>query len=1087
MGRGENILTLLVEGEPATAFPPPLIADPADHGQSVSSPEPLAADVRPQEGETDRHRRQNATLKLIAAILGVKFEELRQREQERALRRSVQLVSVATATAIVFALISVIAWVQRQHAIGRLGDSLLAQADSQRLLYRSRADSLYAEAYDAYASINADTSMVELEFNERLLFSPPPLAILAGHTGAVSRVQFAGDARSLVSAGADGTLRRWDLATQTESASINLGQGAIVDASLLPDAERLVYAAANGTVGIADLENGRVARILATGRTKLRRVAASPDGHFVAWGGEDGLLEIADLNEERVNKLDSPAEAITGLCFYPDGRLLISSSSQHAIRIWSAVDGRLLRTLGYGTMDFADVALFGDGRGLLTGRSGLDLGAFVWDLTDASFVPILTLDTHGAANPGNESIRVVQTRAVAISPESHFTSKLPGRQGEVAFGGEGGHIVLWDLYYDKDPSSVLIAHDGSVNSLAFSPDGQYFASSGSDGLILVWNRKAFSRVADAVTGEDDFIRSTAISSDGSLVAAAGDKGVVRVWDVATRQLLRSLSSGKTITKVAFSPDDQEIIFNQVHEPILKAWRFADGSMAQFQDHSGDVMDFAFVPRLGYLASANGDQSLRLWDPSTHKVVRTFQLDYKVRAIGPLRRRSAVAIATDTGDVVLYDLDHGRKLWSVHPAGKGIRSIAVVNNDKLVASGSEDGTIRIWDSSDGRERFTLHGHEDWVTALAGYGARWLISSSWDSNLRVWDLESGSLVRSISRGNMFGYYLAVSADGQFLASANNRYVNLWPLRAERRWLHYRALLGDGVKALSRSKQDVGALTMLGEWYAQRGDGRLAAEMLERASKAGGNVPALKLARLYWISGRTEDARRSYDRALQAGEITRSYHDLCVSALSASATPTDKDSPPPPRLWASLWEFARRSRTSDGSEPGAPLEKDLAAWADSHPQSDLTQRLRTAQQLFDLHSDPLQAMAPLGAVMLPQVLTDTLTSGQLFRGGPTQSDGHLFQMTTIEVDKAAGLEIEMSSKEFAPRLIVAEIRHGKPIEASGQVGTSATIRLTPESGSELLIMCTSIQRGKVGSFDLRIGTTVPLLHSQALEKAK
>jgi hypothetical protein len=108
------------------------------------------------------------------------------------------------------------------------------------------------------------------------------------------------------------------------------------------------------------------------------------------------------------------------------------------------------------------------------------------------------------------------------------------------------------------------------------------------------------------------------------------------------------------------------------------------------------------------------------------------------------------------------------------------------------------------------------------------------------------------------------------------------------------------------------------------------------------------------------------------------------------------------------------------------------------------------------------------------LPQVLTAESTTGQLFRGGPTQPDGNLFQMTTIRVENATELEIEMSSKEFAPRLVLEEIEHGSPLQAAGQTGSAAKIRIKPNKGSELLIMCTSAQPGEVGSFTLRIGNT-------------
>src|SRR6266700_7252159 len=65
LGRSDRILALLIDGEPETAFPTPL-----------RSAEPLAGDVRSRPGDSVRHVRENAKLRLIAAILGCNFDDL---------------------------------------------------------------------------------------------------------------------------------------------------------------------------------------------------------------------------------------------------------------------------------------------------------------------------------------------------------------------------------------------------------------------------------------------------------------------------------------------------------------------------------------------------------------------------------------------------------------------------------------------------------------------------------------------------------------------------------------------------------------------------------------------------------------------------------------------------------------------------------------------------------------------------------------------------------------------------------------------------------------------------------------------------
>jgi hypothetical protein len=95
MGREENILSLLVGGEPADSFPPALrevgrrrpgAPDAAGEAEAV---EPLAADVRPKPGASASHVKRMAKLRIVARILGCEFDELRRRDRERKTRTAI--------------------------------------------------------------------------------------------------------------------------------------------------------------------------------------------------------------------------------------------------------------------------------------------------------------------------------------------------------------------------------------------------------------------------------------------------------------------------------------------------------------------------------------------------------------------------------------------------------------------------------------------------------------------------------------------------------------------------------------------------------------------------------------------------------------------------------------------------------------------------------------------------------------------------------------------------------------------------------------------------------------------------------------
>ena len=109
LGRSDHVLALLTEGEPGDSFPSAMlvrhrqVVDPDGTTRIVKEDkEPLAADVRPRKGQSVEKLKHLALLRLVATILGVKFDDLRQRDQER--ERSGKLVWAAAAAVLAVSL-----------------------------------------------------------------------------------------------------------------------------------------------------------------------------------------------------------------------------------------------------------------------------------------------------------------------------------------------------------------------------------------------------------------------------------------------------------------------------------------------------------------------------------------------------------------------------------------------------------------------------------------------------------------------------------------------------------------------------------------------------------------------------------------------------------------------------------------------------------------------------------------------------------------------------------------------------------------------------------------------------------------------
>lgn len=256
----------------------------------------------------------------------------------------------------------------------------------------------------------------------------------------------------------------------------------------------------------------------------------------------------------------------------------------------------------------------------------------------------------------------------------------------------------------RDPLGATVLREwpcplAKVTTLRFDPTGRILAVAGGtpgergDVRLFSWPEGRSvgggSLPSDLATGLD-------FDPAGARLIVSGADGVARIWPVTvtTNSLPESAS-----------PEPQ----------------------VRLEGHSGPILAVAWDPAGTVIATTGADRSIKVWDPSTGRLIRSFTqhteaplaLAFRPRLPAETGNEPPVVFASGGHDrtVRLWQPGIGRMIRIVRPGAGSILSLAWMPDGLSLIAGGSDGSLRVIDAASDAVLATLSDHADWIFAVA----------------------------------------------------------------------------------------------------------------------------------------------------------------------------------------------------------------------------------------------------------------------------------------------------------------------------------------------------------------------------------
>lgn len=528
------------------------------------------------------------------------------------------------------------------------------------------------------------------------------LPLQVGHSENINTLSWSPDNTKLLShSWGDSSLRLWNVKTGRQIWSVNtqfiqkeLETSTLISFDWSADQRLIVSTGYNGRVQLWDAETGKLLWMIEAHKDKGQVVKFTPNGKYLISIGQpedsEGEIKLWGVKTGKlVRRFKGKAGGIISASFSHNGELLTTGNSEGEVSVWNVLNGN--------KVSFKKLTPCGDlkknprGTGyspninILVGRCWEK--TVITDVRTGKVLRILDMRTDSEkevgfsrdnkilvlTNSGEYKVLNLSNNQIGKIEDilnSGFTYELNNDGSLLAEGGgyKAEGILITDVETGK-PVIRLESHPGIINSLAFTPDGNRFASGNSDRVVRIWDAKT-KAILFALSGHTKEILSVEFSSDGKRLTSKSENETI-TWDAISGKKLseekQGANSSDEFKEKVESPSGKYQLTDLGDDKPFQLTNAHNGNLIREFEGLTQIQGFKFTPDEKQFLSAAYFHPLQLWDIESGKKLRDFDIGYShsnVITFSPDRKTFITGGWNQ--NILMYELGSGKLLWSLFP-------------------------------------------------------------------------------------------------------------------------------------------------------------------------------------------------------------------------------------------------------------------------------------------------------------------------------------------------------------------------------------------------------------------------------------